>query len=397
MSGFKENKAAIGITLQPTPGQYVEPGLADLIAISSPDDGYDDVTADDATLDGSMFARPRQFIGRRGRAGATAALRGPGGASPFGAGQWPLGRILQAAAMAEVINPTEIVGVATGGSTSSIIMAADASAVADFYKGMPIQHPNIGLADTIRGTSLIRGYDGATKTATLMETLGAAIAAGGNYRIPPSVTYMLTTGDSIPLLSAKVWRDKKARRYRDCALTSFALNIPVGNLQQTDVPTIEFSMQGVPMPDVDEQAPKLPDSLLTPPPFAKAGKFTFNGIKIGHQSLRLEFGFETGALPNQNYDEGQESYEPMSGTRTVTMDLNDQLKAALDINTLVDSQAYVPVQSGWGFEKGKRFLVGVPNGPLNSFSPAGRNGFVGLTGGMAPSDVDRSLILSMLW
>jgi hypothetical protein len=396
MAGFRENITALGITIQPTPGVYNEPTSADLIAVSQPDNGSDGITSDDPTLVGSVFAAPRQFIGRRGRAGATFVLRGPGGSEPGAAGSYVAGRIMQAAGFAEVINQTEIIGTATGGSTSSIILAGGASSAADFYKGMPIQHANIGAADSIRGTSLIRGYDGTSKTATLMETLGAAVAAG-QYRIPPSLTYLLTTGLSIPMLSAKVWRHKKAYRYRDCALNAFAINIPVANNDNTDLPSIEFSMFGVPVPSIDELCPPLTSAQLSTPAPAKDGKFTFNGIKLGHQTLRLEFSLETAALPNQNFVEGQESYEIMSGTRTVTLDLNEQLVAQLDIDALTDSQVPVPLQSGWGSAPGRRFLVGVPNGPLDAFSPAGRNGFVGLSGGLAPSDVDRSIALSVLY
>lgn len=396
MGGFKENIVGFGVTIQPTPGTFNEPSDADLVAISAPDNGSDPISADDPTLTGSIFAAPSQFLGRRGRAGATMALRGPGGAAPFAAGEWVPGRILQAAGFSEVINDTAITGTAAaGGTTQKIVMEASSSAVDDFYKGMPIQHAGIG-AGAIQGASLIRGYDGTTKTATLMETVMAAIVAG-NYTIPPSVTYLLSTGVSIPLLSCKVWRHKKAYMYRDCAINSFTINIPVANDQNTDLPSIDFAMVGVPVQSVDEAAPALPSSLLTPIPPARAGKFTFNGIKIGHQTMSLEFSLDTGAPPNQNFDAGQEGYEIMSGTRTVNLDLNEQLVATLDIDALTDSQALVPIQSGWGQAAGNRFLIGVPNTYIGAMSPAARNGFLGLTGTAAPTDVDRSIALSLIW
>lgn len=397
MAGFKENIAALGVTIQPTPGVYNEPGQADLLPISAPDDGSDAITGDDPTLTGSIFAAPRQFLGRRGRAGATAILRGPGGTAPPGAAAWPLARILLGAGFTELINPTAITGTAVaGGTTSSMILAAGSSSIDDFYNGMPIQHGTIGGAGTIRGTSLIRDYDGASRRATLMETLAAAIVSGA-YVIPPSLTYVLSTGAQIPLLSCKVWRHKKARKYRDCAISSFALNIPVSNDQNTDLPSIEFAMVGVPVPAVDEVTPLISTSQLLPPPPAKAGKFAFAGLKLGHQTMRLEFALETGAPPNQNFDAGQEGYEIMSGTRTVNLDLNEQLMASLDLDSLVDTQASVPLLSGWGQNLGNRFLAGVPNMFLDPFNPAPRNGFVGVSGTASPSDVDRSVALSVIY
>jgi hypothetical protein len=393
MAGFKENVTSLGVTIQPTAGVYNEPTLADLIAVSQPDNGSDAITAEDATLTGAVWNAPRQFLGTRGRAGATFSMRGPGGAVPPGAGEWVPGRILQATGFTEVINSAAITGTATGGSTSSIQLAAAASAIDDFFMGYPIQHPTIGTG-RVRGTSLIRDYIGATKTAILSETLATAIAAG-TYTIPPFLGYILSTAASVPLLSAAVWRHKKKYGYRDCAVSSFAINVPVNNDQTTDVPTIEFGLVGVPVPQVDQNAPVLPSKLLTPVPPAKGGKFTFNGVKRGHQTLRIEFGLESGAPPNQNFDAGQEGYELLSGTRSMTADLNEQLVADLDIQGLVERQDLVPVQSGWGTSAGQTFLLGLFNSLLDPFNPQPRNGFVGIAGGGVPNDADRALSLIM--
>lgn len=397
MAGQKENIVGFGVTIQPTPGTFNGPASTDMIPISAPDDGSDATTGEDPTLTGSIFAAPRTYIGRKGRAGATAVLRGPGGSVPFAAGAWPLGRIFMAAGFSEVINATAITGTATtNAATDTIVLAAGASSVDDFYKGMPISHAGIG-SGAIRGMSMIREYVGSTKAAQLMETLASAIATG-SYTIPPSVSYILSTGLAIPLLSCSVWRHKVRRDYKDCALTSFAINIPVANDQNTDYPSVEFAMSGTPVtPNTDQDAPSLTDAMLTTPPAAKAGKFAFNGIKIGHQTLRLEFGLTTGAPPNQNFDAGQEAYEVLSGTRTVALDLNQTLMSVLNVDTLTDNQTLVPILSNWGLGAGNRFVVGVPNSYLDSFSPTGRNGFVGLSGNANPSDVDKSMALALTW
>jgi hypothetical protein len=395
MAGFKEANTAFALTLQPTPGQYNEPTTADLLGIYSPDNGSEAITGEDATLTGSVWNAPRIFLGRRGRAGATAALRGPGGSAPPGAGAFVLGRILQMAGFTEVINSAAITGTAAGGSTTSIQLAAAAPATDDFYMGYPIQHPNIG-SGRARSTAAIRDYIGASKTAVLAETLGTAVA-GGTYTIPIFLGYILSIGASIPLGSAKVWRHRKAYRYRDCALNSFAINIPTGNEQNTELPSIEFAMTGVPVQSVDEIAPPLPSSLLTPPPAARAGKFAFAGLKIGSQSMRLEFGIETGAPPNVNFDAGQEGYEFMSGTRTVNVDLNEQLVAQLDVDSLTDQQTLVPITECWGANPGQTMIASVHNALLDAFSPTGRNGFVGIQGGAVPADVDRAMALSFIY
>jgi len=393
MAGFKENVAALGVTIQPTPGAYNEPTTADLIAVSSPDNGSDAITGEDPTLTGAVWSAPRMFLGERGRAGATFALRGPGGGAPPAANANVWGRILQGVGFTEIINPTAITGTAAGGSTSSIVLAAGASPIDDFFMGYPIQHANIG-SGRVKGTTLIRDYIGSTRTAVLSETLGSAIS-GGTYTIPPFLAYVLSTAASVPLLSACVWRHKKVYGYRDCAVSSFAINVPVSNDQATEVPTVEFSLTGIPVPQKDMLAPAIPTALLTPPPVAKNGKFTFNGVKRGHQTLRMEFGLESGAPPNQNFESGQESYELLSGSRTMSLDLNEQLVADLDIQALVAQQTPVPIQSGWGTQSGQAFMLGLFNGLLDPFNPTPRNGFVGIAGSATPNDADRALSLVM--
>lgn len=400
MPGHKESIVAFGVVIQPTPGTFVASTAADLIPISAPDVGFDPITAEDPTLTGAIWSAPQQFLGKRGRAGATAALRGPGGATPPALGAWPLGRILQAAGFTELRNATDITGTPQANAVASnIVLAAAASAVDDFYNGMGIRHVGIG-ADVQRSTSMVRDYVGSSKTVTLTETLGAAIGATGTYTIPAQLTYLLSTGLSIPLLSCSVWRHKVRRDFRDCALSSFAINIPVANDQNTALPSIEFALVGTLNTVADQDALSVPSSALTPVPAARAGKFTFNGVKYGHQSMRLEFGLESGAPPNQNFDAGQEAYEILTGSRTVNLDLNQQLVATLDLDTstgLVDTQASVPIMAGWGLGLGNRFVAGVPESFLQPFSPQGRNGFVGVSGTAGPSLVDKSVALSVLW
>lgn len=395
MAGQKENIVSFGLTIQPTENVFNTPLQADLIPISTPDNGFDPITGEDPTLTGTLFAAPRQFLGKRGRAGATLPIRGPLGANPPAASAWVPGRIFQGVGFSELLVSTEITGTAAANTDAdSIVLAAGASSVDDFYKGMVIRHAGIGSG--FRGNSMVRSYDGTSKRARLAETLGAAIAAG-SYTVPKQLSYVLGSGLSIPLLSCSVIRHGVRYDYMNCAINSFAINIPVSNSTQQDPPTIEFAMVGVPVTPYDFPAIALPSGILTPPPPAKKGKFAFNGIKIGHQVLRMEFGLETGAPPNQNYDEGEEAYEILSGTKTSTMDLNQTLLSTLNVHNLVDQQVPVPLLSMWGLAAGNNFGLLVPNSYLDPFSPTGRNGFVGLSGGAAPSDIDRAIAFSLFW
>src|SRR3546814_7558158 len=78
-----------------------------------------------------------------------------------------------------VVTAAPITGTAqAGGSTTTAVLAALASAVDDAYLGMPIQHANVGTVGTVKGTSMLMDYNGPTKNAVLAETLGAAIEIG---------------------------------------------------------------------------------------------------------------------------------------------------------------------------------------------------------------------------
>jgi hypothetical protein len=396
MAGHKEQILAFAVTIQPTPGTFNPPGVNDLIPISSPDNGFDPIVADDDTLTGSLWTAARQFLGTRGRAGATCRLRGPGGAAPPALGAWPLGRILQGAGFTETRNAAAITNaVQANAAVDKIVLDAGASSVDDFYKGWPIAHAGLGAG--MRAYSMVRSYVGASKIAELSENALAAINAG-NYTIPAGLFYTLSTGSAIPLLSVSVWRHRKRYDYKDCALSSFAADVPVSNDAQTTSPTVQFAMMGVPIfPVADDLSPSLPSSILTPTPPAKAGKFGLAKTLIGHQSLKIDFGLTTGAPPNQNFDLGQENYEVLDGKRTVTLDVNQMLTATLDLEALANNQTLTPVESIWGLGLGNRFAIGLPNLLLNPLSPNARNGFVGMQGDAAVNDIDRSVNLALIY
>ena len=163
----KARVVALAVAIQSVPGTFTTPTSADIIAVAPPTNGEDIVSVDDPTATGSIWQAPRVFLGKTANVGAVAPLRGPGGATPPALNAWPLGRVLQAAGYAEVRSAAAVTGTAAaGGTTTSIVLAAGASAVDDFYNGMPIQHATIGTAGTIKGNSLILDYNGTSKAAT---------------------------------------------------------------------------------------------------------------------------------------------------------------------------------------------------------------------------------------
>ena len=393
----KSRVVAMAIAIQGVAGVFTAPTSADIVPVAPPTNNEEATTAEDPTATGSVHQAARIYLGKTATVSANAPLRGPGGAAPFAAGAWPLGRVLQATGFAEIIaNAAETAAVA-GGTTTSITLAGAASASDDFYVGMPIQHADIGVG-AVKGTSLIEDYNGTSKLAELAETLGSAPAAG-NYTIPPNVTYQLGTLTSAPpLLSVSIWRDKKRYDYKDCRVSSLSFDMPVSNEQNQTFPSIEFSLKGLVEDVADDVAPALLASQLgTIAPF-RNGKYTLDKVALGHQSTRFSISADVAGASNAAALDGQDAYEIMSTTRTLDLDLNQMAVADFDIETRVNGQTTMSTMSLWGQGAGNRFGFLAPEvalDPLNN--PGDRNGFVNLTGNAVFVGVDKSATLTIWW
>lgn len=386
---------AIGIALQPNPGEFVLPGPSGLIGVSSPTNTRDAITAQDPTQTGTIWDAPRVFLGVTGTGGGTIPLRGWGTGAVPEANSFALGLILQACGFAELRRGADQapVAVGAGSTTTSIALANSESAIDDFMVGMPIANPAFGTG--FRQYSLIQDYIGASRMAILAETLGAAPA--GQYSLPAGLTYQLgTLTTAPPRLSMSVWRDKVRYDYVDCVITAWGFDVPVGNEQNTVFPSLEFTVKGTPLPRSDTTTPALPQNILnTPVPAAKGGKFYLDRIKLGHTGTKVNLGLTAGAPSNQNQDAGQDGQVIQSGTRTVDLTLNQMNVADFDIEARENAQTIVPEMSMWGGGVGNRFGLLIPGMYLDPSNPQSANGFVTLAGQGVPSQLDKSITVAI--
>jgi hypothetical protein len=390
---------AMAVAIQAVAGVFTPPAAAtDLMAVSAPTNSVEAITTDDPTATGAVWEANRIYLGKTATVGATLPLRGPGGASPPAGNAWVPGRIFQAAGCAEIrkaaaSNATLV----AGGTTTSLNLAATESTVDDFLLGAPLQSTIFGSG--FQQTTLIRDYIGATKTALLAETLATAPAAGVSYTIPAFLSYTLgTLSTSPPLLSISIWRDKKRYDYRDYALASFAINIPVANEANTGFPDATFSGKAIVVGVYDDVTPTLPTSMLAIPVApARNGKFYLDRVKLGHQSLSFTAALTVGAASNQNQAAGQDGYDILSGTRTTAIDLNAMAVADFDVHGREDNQTIASVMSTWGMGPGNNFGFIQPNIVFDPFSPADRNGYNSLTGNSYTTDVDKSMAFTIWW
>ena len=392
--------AAVAIAIQGVAGTFTAPVAAtDLMAVSDLTNTDDMISAQDPTLSGTIWDVNRIYLGRTSTVGFTMPLRGPGGAAPPAANAWVPGRALRAAGFTELRNGTAINGTLVAGSTTTgLMLAAGESATDDFWTGAVIQQAAIGTVGTVKGSAAILDYVGSSKLATIGETI-VAPAAGASYTIPAQLYYQLgTLTTAPPLLSISVWRDRVRYDYRDCVVASFRFNVPVANEQNTTFPSIEFSFRGVLVGKYDDTTPTISNATLAiVPPANRGGKFCLDKTKLGHASLAVGATADTGAQSNANQDAGQDGYDLLSGSRTIEMDLNAMNVSDFDIESRINNQTLIGVESVWGGGAGNRFALSVPNFVLDPASPGDRNGYVNLTGGGAPTDVDKSINFSVFW
>lgn len=386
---------ALGVALQPIPGQFVLPDVNGLIGVSQPSNSNETISAADPTQTGTIWDAPRIFLGQTGTGGGTIPLRGWGaGAVPLG-NAWALGLIMQACGFAEIRRAADqaATAIGAGSTTTAIALANSESAVDDFMVGMPIQSASFGTG--FRSYSLIQDYIGATRLAYLAETLGGAPT--GTYSLPAGLTYQLgTLTTAPPKLSLSVWRDKVRYDYVDCVITSWAIDVPVGNEGNTTFPSLDFTVKGTPVPRVDTTTPPLPQQILNVPvPAAKGGKFHLDRVKLGHTGTKANIALTAGAASNQNQDAGQDGQVILSGSRTIDLTLNQMNVSDFDLEARVAQQLIVPEMSMWGNGVGNRFGLLIPGMYLDPQNPQTANGFVTLAGNGFPSNLDKGLTLAV--
>src|SRR3546814_3637170 len=93
--------------------------------------------------------------------------------------------------------------------------------------------------------------------------------------------------------------------------------MPVANEANQVFPSLEAQFKGIVEAVTDESAPVLPNAMLatTPAPY-RAGKFSLDKVKLGHQSNRFSISSEVAGASNSHQDAGQDGYEIRSEEHT---------------------------------------------------------------------------------
>jgi hypothetical protein len=233
-----QRKRVILVKLEPTYGTDSSPVAADAVLCSG---------LDITPLEGSSVERDfiRPYFGGSGSirvenyvslsfdteiAGSGAAATPP---------EW--GALLKAANFSETITAAAITGTGqAGGSTTSIKLAAGASAVDDFYTGMTVTL-TAGTGNGQAGE--IIAYVGSTKMATIAKAWAVVPDATSGYSIGANVMYMPNSnfGTAVANTSASIYFNVDGVRH----VLLGARGTPSFDLSVKAIPKIKWKFTGM--------------------------------------------------------------------------------------------------------------------------------------------------------
>lgn len=361
--------SVLGIKVETVAGTYEAPTTSDLITVADLRPNIAGLTSDVREFTGSIHRPGAKVGGSTFEATGRFLLRGPGGASVPAAGAFVPGRLLRAAGFAETIISAAIGPEAvSGGTTTAATLGAGATGTADLYTCLAIMLDALGAQQN--GLTMIKDYT-AGKVASFAETHSGAIT--GDYTIPEQLAYVLTSATP-PTLSASLWMGNKRYNGVGCAVSNLRIAAPTFTRNQTEYPSIEFTITGDLEGDADEAAPT-PDTTIAVPPF-KDGKLWIANTKLGGSSFGIDLGAEVDYAPNPNKVTGNDSAQLVGTTRSANVNLNQVAKTVFDFLAMADAQAYHSLMALWGLASGNRVGLIVPEARCNYGSPDNSGNFV---------------------
>lgn len=298
-------------------------------------------------------------------------LRGSGST-----GQTPvdIDALLRGCAMGQTITAAAVTGSLVAGSATTATLAAGASAVDDFYKGMPLTFTSGPASGK---WVIITAYNGTTKVATFSPDLtGTVPAASNGYSIPANVRYRPV---SVSLENLTAWlyqhhnnpATNSKRRRMSAGMGTFRLG-----MQPRGLLGIDFAFTGI--------LPATPDDVAKPTaPTYQAGQpqpFINALAYLGNEQLKFtDFSFDMnngvqqfddpGAL--YGYDIAQILSRQATGRIVPNITLNSTRNAFSDFLAGTTK----PLWFQWGTAAGSRVSLLFEQVQYTGNQPADARGF----------------------
>lgn len=330
---FNGKKYALAVKVQSAAGVLATLATpTDLMLCYDVQPGGDVFSVANPEATGTRNKRGDVQIGRNSSVTFNMIIRGPGGTAPPAADAFVPGRIFRGAGFKEEVQATPLLvaGAITGGTTTSGILPVGASAVNDFYNGLPAILSDQGVG--AKGITSIVDYVGSTRTALFAETF--AVAPAANVSVPAFLAYRYWDSAPDMWFTVSWWMDKKRYNMIDGVVTQFERNIGTSNNGDANFTYYTVTIQGdiAAIPEVDEVSPSVPEGGAIP--IFRDADWWLDRYKICGSGATSSFQIESDRAPCPNSASGGEAAQQVTVSRQWALNLNEVLLTEKDFNAL---------------------------------------------------------------
>jgi hypothetical protein len=279
---------------------------------------------------------------------------------------------LRACGMAELITAAAVTGTCQSGSTSSTIkLAAGASAVDDAYNGMPI---NTTGGTGSGQTAYITDYVGSTKVATISPAWTVTPDNTTTYSIPINVRYA-PVSSALEYVTAYLYENRAdAGQSRLNKLLgaqgSWSLSMGVRGLAK-----LQFNFLGLPVAPSDVSAPGSPTYQSSLPQPWLAATTYLGDVSSRANSINLDFGANVQVADAPDASLGFDVAGITGRQVAGTINPPKTLQSSINPFSLWQNSTGKPFVTKWGPSAGNQIAIIIPSARLTGVSDADVNGF----------------------
>lgn len=362
---YRIRNALLAAKTETTPGVDAVPGLSDAILCEEPTIRWDVVSIDTREITGDLDVGASIPAGGSLGLDVTVPIRGSGTAST----PPRVGPLLRAAALAQTITASAVTGTAQGGTSSTIKLAATASATSHTYTGMLITITGGTGAGQSR---LMRSYIGSTRDAYVMPNWTTAPDATSTYSIAANVQYRPGTVEE----PCTIYHYQHHADGINSKLIKAIGAVATGSIELAvrDVPRIRLQARAQLTAATDVARPGTPVYEQTQPP-AWIGAPTIVGTTaVSMARLTIDIGNNVQMIddPNQSYGFDR----PLVAARAIEVRLAIPVdtESALNLRASWEAGTIYPISTYWGATAGNRVALVVPDARFSSWEYRDNNG-----------------------
>ncbi len=367
---LRSRNGVVAFKLETTAGVDAAPATTDAMLVENLRITLDQQLVETNEMTGYLDPRAPIPGGIRGRIEFDTYLKGSGtaGVAPEFGDLFRISGWTETPVTAEVGAPTTV---AAGASTSGTL-ASPAVAVAQAYRGMPVQLTGNPAAGAI---AFLSDYT-AARVGTLVQEFAPALSGSTFFKILKNVLYSPTSDpDQIKSGTLDAYLDGLKYKFLGCGGT-FTLRLTAGQAGR-----ISWSITGMFSAKTDAAVPAVGSFDATRPPVWRDSDGASGYMLANYQELALrDFSFDNGN--NLVYPDNPNAVQGFDPTvlvsRRLTATLNPLARLVATANALADMQAGTAriMHARLGATAGNRVAVTLPAAQATQFQPGDRDGLM---------------------